>query len=227
MIRSEDTNIDPHDDTKTIPIWNTEEDRTRFLLHPFLHPIKKKDYAVMMSKKTPVASTVLPLSLARRVFESLANIIFASSSTNMVLSTYLTTSRFSELLSTCTEAQRNTILKWNNKKGATLGATLKTKNMCNNYYAQKILLIYLYQYHTSFDPHVALPWFIRRHGTNEYHVTTRGGAFFELWVTHIFRFHETDKQMTFYFTRYDTPSDHQKAVYEKKEKEIKTRLGIE
>lgn len=62
FIRSRDTNIDPHDGTKTIPIWQTNIEKQRFLLHPNLYPKKLHDYQSMLKKLEMTPENQLSLS---------------------------------------------------------------------------------------------------------------------------------------------------------------------
>lgn len=181
LIRSQDTDIDPHDETKTIPLWTDAHEKKLFFQHPFLHPLKKKQYEKMKQKLKPIYPSLLSPSTAHRVFDSLSDVIYISMSTDMVKCTYAITARWSETLSLCSPQEKKNILNWKNNTGSTLSARLRTKNICNNQYAQKLLLIYLYQYHIHYNSVIDLPWFIQRRDSTEYHVMTRGGPFFSTW----------------------------------------------
>lgn len=232
MIHSEDANIEPHDTTKTIPIWKTLQEKKRILEHSGLDQQKRQDYMKMKLRLLKVSTKVnLPPTLYYKAIQHIGDMAFLFFWNTNVKITYQCYAFFTNFLTSLDDNEKKEILHLQNKNGTTLQSIFQEKNVCNNGVAKRLMLIYLYHFRLlrKKDQNLPLPFYLKesKHG-NAFSITVcRHSSSSELWSEEHFEFDTTNDKIMFHHMRWIKKPNLSLIHYMKREeKKLKIQMGI-
>lgn len=147
-----DKNVEPHDDTNTITIWQNLTEKNKIVKHKYLDPSLKKEYTEIQEAKNKIEIPI-PIPRLQHLLDIIAYLAFiclndhpSSFQDGNFKTAEEALGYFSEVIQKCTAEEQQLVYGLKNGGGVSFKSLLEDNAMCIHMKGDHILNIYLYNY---------------------------------------------------------------------------------